>query len=276
MTELHASNVQARHSGFAFRPLTLARASRWHLALDKAASLTLGVLITLTFAIAIQRTLPQRAHLPELLNSLNARMVQAFARPQPRPIETVIVNGGQRLSAAQLIARWQPFVAEASQRFSVPVAWIEAVMRQESGGRTEIAGKPIESRAGALGLMQLLPETYRQMQTRYRLGPDVANPHDNILAGAAYLRVLHRQYGFPFMFAAYNAGPGQFERSIAMGRRLPAETRAYVSGILRHARHKSLIEIAADRLPRSHILKAARLLGLAVRVAGARELKLAV
>ncbi|MBV9331766.1 MAG: lytic transglycosylase domain-containing protein, partial [Alphaproteobacteria bacterium] len=256
MTDICGTNVQALNR-LHFRPRILARASGWHLAFDKAASLTLGLLITLTFAIAIQKTLPQRAHLPALFNSLHARVEQVFAQPQAHPVETVVVQAEPRLSSAQLIARWQPYVIEASQRFSVPAAWIDAVMRQESGGRDQINGKPIQSRAGALGLMQLLPDTYRQMQARYRLGANVADPHDNILAGTAYLRALYHQYGFPFMFAAYNAGPGQFERSVAAGRRLPAETRAYVSGILRHAEHQPLIETAV-RLPRSHVLKAAR------------------
>jgi soluble lytic murein transglycosylase-like protein len=137
------------------------------------------------------------------------------------------------MSPHALLARWQPYILEASRRFNLPASWIRAVMQAESGGRTTIRGRPIVSRAGALGLMQLLPETYNDMRVRYRLGTEIADPHDNIIAGAAYLRALHRRYGFPLMFAAYNAGPRQFERDVQTGQDLPAETRAYIRNVVR-------------------------------------------
>jgi hypothetical protein len=133
-----------------------------------------------------------------------------------------------KLSSAQLLARWDGEISEASRRFRVPKAWIRAVMRQESGGRTMLAeGVPIVSRAGAIGLMQVMPDTYSEMAAEHSLGPDPFNARDNIMAGAAYLRWLHKRYGNPKMFAAYNAGPGRVEK----GGKLPAETRAYVSSI---------------------------------------------
>lgn len=133
-----------------------------------------------------------------------------------------------KLSHTQLLARWDGEISEASRRFRVPKTWIRAVMRQESGGRTMMAqGVPIVSRAGAIGLMQVMPDTYSEMAAEHRLGPDPFNPRDNIMAGAAYLRWLHKKYGNPKMFAAYNAGPGRVEK----GGKLPAETRAYVGNI---------------------------------------------
>jgi hypothetical protein len=145
-----------------------------------------------------------------------------------RPQAPSVYDEERRMSPAQLLNRWDGFVAEASQRFHVPKAWIRAVMRQESGGRTMLArDRPIVSSAGAIGLMQVLPATYNQMAQAHKLGSDPANARDNILAGTAYLRWLHQRYGYPRMFAAYNAGPGRVEQ----GGRLPAETRAYISGI---------------------------------------------
>lgn len=133
-----------------------------------------------------------------------------------------------KLSPAQLLARWDGEIDEAARRFRVPKTWIRAVMRQESGGRTMMAqGEPIMSRAGAIGLMQVLPGTYSEMAAEHSLGPDPFNARDNIMAGTAYLRWLHGKYGYPKMFAAYNAGPGRVEK----GGKLPAETRAYVGGI---------------------------------------------
>ena len=136
------------------------------------------------------------------------------------------------MTQAQLLNRWDGIIDQASKRFNVPKAWIRAVMTRESGGRTMLGeNQPIISRAGAVGLMQLLPETYQEMATEHKLGANPFEPRDNIMAGAAYLRWLHHKYGFPAMFAAYNAGPGKLEDHLAHGVSLPAETRAYIGGI---------------------------------------------
>lgn len=79
-----------------------------------------------------------------------------------------------------------------------------------------------------MGLMQIMPETWADLRMHHRLGNDPYDPHDNILAGAAYLHELHDRYGSPGFLAAYNAGPSRYEQYLA-GRRLPAETRAYVA-----------------------------------------------
>lgn len=134
---------------------------------------------------------------------------------------------------SELMDRWTPFVQEAARRFNIAEDWITAVMRMESGGRTEIGGKPITSKAGAIGLMQVMPDTYKDMRAQYGLGANPHDPHDNVLAGAAYLKWLHDRYGYPKMFAAYNAGPGTVEAQMAGKTKLPAETQAYVKGISR-------------------------------------------
>lgn len=134
-------------------------------------------------------------------------------------------------AAADPIARWRPYVEEASARFGIPAAWIERVMRAESGGRTRIGGRPIVSRAGAMGLMQLMPGSWADMRAAHGLGEDPHDPRDNILAGAAYLRAMFDRFGYPAMFAAYNAGPARLQRHLATGRALPPETRAYLRQI---------------------------------------------
>ena len=80
-----------------------------------------------------------------------------------------------------------------------------------------------------MGLMQLMPETWVELRDRYGLGLDAYNPHDNILAGTAYLRALYERYGYPGLFAAYNAGPARFDDHLVSGRPLPPETRAYLA-----------------------------------------------
>lgn len=134
-------------------------------------------------------------------------------------------------SAAAPTDRWGTHIQEASRRFSIPAAWIRRVMTAESGGRTTLAGRPIESRAGAMGLMQLMPATWREVRARLRLGADPHDPRDNILAGAFYLREMHERFGYPGLFAAYNAGPARYSRHLATGRPLPAETLHYVSAV---------------------------------------------
>ncbi|MGE3651621.1 MAG: lytic transglycosylase domain-containing protein [Reyranellaceae bacterium] len=129
--------------------------------------------------------------------------------------------------------RWQGPIAEASRRFGVPEAWIRAVMQVESGGLTMLDGHPITSRAGAMGLMQVMPGTYEDMRRAHGLGADPHDPRDNILAGTAYLRAMYDLYGYPALFAAYNAGPGRYDDHLQQGRPLPAETRAYLASIAR-------------------------------------------
>src|SRR5690606_24544193 len=92
-------------------------------------------------------------------------------------------------------------IAEAAQRFGIPVTWIAAVMRAESAGNVHAV-----SSAGAMGLMQVMPDTWAELRIRHRLGRDPYDPRDNILAGTAYLRQMWDRYGnVAAMLAAYNA-----------------------------------------------------------------------
>jgi Transglycosylase SLT domain len=79
--------------------------------------------------------------------------------------------------------------------------------------------------------MQIMPDTWAGLRQRYRLGRDPYDPHDNILAGAAYLREMHDRYGTAGFLAAYNAGPGRYAEYLATGRPLPVETLAYVAAL---------------------------------------------
>jgi soluble lytic murein transglycosylase-like protein len=80
-----------------------------------------------------------------------------------------------------------------------------------------------------MGLMQIMLQTWSGLRLRYGLGANPYDPHDNILAGAAYLWELHDRYSAPGFLAAYNAGPARYDDHLATGRPLPAETRAYVA-----------------------------------------------
>jgi len=87
----------------------------------------------------------------------------------------------------------------------------------------------VVSRVGAMGLMQLMPQTARSMGVS-----DPFNPQQNILGGARYLRVLanHFQGNLILTIAAYNAGEGAVMR---YGGIPPyTETRRYVRRVLHH------------------------------------------
>jgi soluble lytic murein transglycosylase-like protein len=147
------------------------------------------------------------------------------------------VFAGACPARAETVARWRPLVAEASRRFGVPVPWIERVMQAESRGRTMLRGRPIVSQAGAMGLMQLMPRTWEAMRARFGLARDPFDPRDNILAGTAYLRLMYERFGYPGLFAAYNAGPARYAAFLGGRRKLPAETNAYLDAIIGGSRY---------------------------------------
>jgi len=130
------------------------------------------------------------------------------------------------MAATNPVNPYAGYIAEASRRFGIPESWIRAVMRVESRGHVKAV-----SPKGAIGLMQIMPDTWAGLRLRYRLGRDPRDPHDNILAGAAYLREMHDRYGAAGFLAAYNAGPGRYAEYLGTGRPLPAETRAYVAAL---------------------------------------------
>ena len=130
---------------------------------------------------------------------------------------------------------WGPYIHEASARFDVPEPWIRALMRQESGGRNyNSSGQLITSSAGAMGLMQVMPGTYEELRARHNLGDDPFEPHDNVMAGVAYMREMYDIYGAPGFLAAYNAGPARLDDYLSNNRPLPDETRKYVAMIGPH------------------------------------------
>ena len=124
---------------------------------------------------------------------------------------------------------WGPYITEAAGRFHVPEQWVRAVMHQESGGQ-EQAVSPV----GAMGLMQVMPATYQGLQARHALGHDPFDPHNNILAGTAYIREMYDRYGAPGFLAAYNAGPDRVDLYLSGATSLPDETVNYLAAITPH------------------------------------------
>ncbi|WP_249209041.1 lytic transglycosylase domain-containing protein [Acetobacter okinawensis] len=135
---------------------------------------------------------------------------------------------------------WDDLVRQAAERNAIPATWVRAVLQAESAGDPHAV-----SGAGAMGLMQLMPGTWKEVRRTLSLGADPFDPHDNIVAGAAYLRWLHDRYGDAGFLAAYNAGPARYDDHLATGRPLPGETVSYVAQV------RNLIENPDAFLPGS-------------------------
>lgn len=170
---------------------------------------------------------------------------------------------------------WGPYIREASAKFDVPEIWVRSLMRQESGGKEYLNGGLITSGAGAMGLMQVMPSTYDELRDRYNLGDDPFDPHDNIMAGVAYMREMYELYGSPGFLAAYNAGPGRLDDYLANLKPLPDETRHYVAAIGPNLRgvypvnRSAADELAYNQLPTN--IPGGRRYGRPVMLAGAHS-----
>jgi soluble lytic murein transglycosylase-like protein len=117
-------------------------------------------------------------------------------------------------------------VAEAAQISGLPEGLLLAVIAAESGRDARAV-----SRAGALGLMQLMPRTWLQLRAALGLGSDPFDAHDNVVAGAVYLREMLDRFGPAGFLAAYNAGPARYAAHLDGRALLPRETAAYVARV---------------------------------------------
>jgi len=155
---------------------------------------------------------------------------QAQALPVP-PVPPAVVPQQAGAEATPTRERFNPdnpYVATATQmaeRYGLPRNVFLSLVQQESGFRPDAV-----SRAGALGLGQLMPGTARD------LGVDPTNPVQNLEGSARYLRQQLDRFGgdMPLALAAYNAGP---RRVVEAGNTIPnnAETQAYVPSVMRRA-----------------------------------------
>ncbi|MBT8346074.1 MAG: lytic transglycosylase domain-containing protein [Desulfofustis sp.] len=108
------------------------------------------------------------------------------------------------------------------KRYNIDPNLIKAIIRAESGfDRYAISKK------GAQGLMQLMPDTAREMRVS-----DPFNPEENIAGGVRYLRKLLKMFNgnLVLSLAAYNAGPGQVKKAGGVPR--ITETRRYIKRVL--------------------------------------------
>ncbi len=117
---------------------------------------------------------------------------------------------------------------EMSAKYGVPTSFIVAVIAAESSGKATVV-----SRAGAVGLMQIMPATGRGLARQLGMTDftvqSLSDPRTNIELGTYYLAQLLARYGGSeeLALAAYNGGPGSADRYVRSGT-LPRETRRYI------------------------------------------------
>lgn len=118
--------------------------------------------------------------------------------------------------------RFAPLIGKAARRYRIDEALLNAVVTAESAYDPRAV-----SRAGAVGLMQLMPGTAKRYGTSDRY-----NPEANVYAGTRYLRDLLKQFNdTELALAAYNAGENNV---IKYGNKIPPfkETQKYVKKVM--------------------------------------------
>ncbi len=137
-----------------------------------------------------------------------ARSAKAAAAPARLPAlppvtQIVATRHARDASACPIPTAWRPAFERASRDVGLPLAMLVAVAQVESRFQPGA-----HSKAGATGLMQVIPATARALQ----LPAD--EPDSNVLAGARFLRKMLDQFrSSDLALAAYNAGPTAVERA---------------------------------------------------------------
>lgn len=171
------------------------------------------------------------------ISELPAESVASFEQeeqtkpiPEPAPARPVITTEFVALPPTP-----PELAALAARKFALPESFVQSVMRAESGFNPAAL-----SPKGATGLMQLMPETAKQ------LGVDARDPKQNAEGGAQYLRDLLALYQdrpdqVLLALAAYNAGPAAVEKY--HGVPPYTETRQYILRVLKNWKQSTLPDV---------------------------------
>jgi hypothetical protein len=120
--------------------------------------------------------------------------------------------------------KYEDMVVAEAQRIGLDPSMALHVLYKETGNLKN--PESARSKAGALGVMQLMPKTAKS------LGVDPLNPEENIRGGVMYLKQMYDKYQDPTLaYAAYNAGPGRVDKALKSGQgiaSLPRETQNYI------------------------------------------------
>jgi soluble lytic murein transglycosylase len=144
---------------------------------------------------------------------------------EPREGYHLYMGSAKASSAYAAQTDYDVWIQEAARKYNVAVGLIKAMIRVESSFNHRAV-----SRAGAKGLMQVMPDNFAELGIR-----DPFDPYQNIMGGVRYLRKMLNQYNgdLQLALAAYNAGPNAVDQ---YGRRIPpyAETVDYVRKVMKY------------------------------------------
>lgn len=137
---------------------------------------------------------------------------------------TVYIKERSARSLGYTTNQYDHMITGASKRQDVSFALLKALIKTESNFNPKAV-----SRAGAKGLMQIMPANIKDLKIK-----DPFDPQENIMGGARYLKQLIKRFNgeLPLALAAYNAGPTAVERYQS----IPPikETEAFVEKVLRY------------------------------------------
>ncbi|MEE8399502.1 MAG: lytic transglycosylase domain-containing protein [Desulfobacterales bacterium] len=144
----------------------------------------------------------------------------SFLMDRPSDLSALSAYAAQQTRDSSLPTEIDRIVDHASRTYDLDSGLIDAVIQAESDYDPDST-----SPKGAMGLMQLMPETAKDLGVK-----DPYNPAENIMAGSRYLKQLLDRYDqdIPLALAAYNWGMGNIERHPD---RLPEETRTYITRV---------------------------------------------
>lgn len=178
------------------------------------------------------------AHLAD--HQVNERYM-LFKKEAPRPQKEAYVappifvpppafasNGAVIPVSPAVRAQYAPLITKVAQEFQLDPLLLHAIITVESGYNPQA-----KSPAGAIGLMQLIPDTAERFGVK-----NITDPLENLRGGARYLRFLLGMFknNLELVLAAYNAGEGAVQQA---GNKVPnyAETKAYVPNVLAQYQH---------------------------------------
>lgn len=156
--------------------------------------------------------------------------MEAYAPPPVFVAPPAMATGQVLRVSTALRAQFAPLIAKVALEHKLDASLLHAVVTVESGYNPQAL-----SPAGAVGLMQLIPETAQRFGVK-----DINDPLENLRGGARYLRFLLALFknNLELALAAYNAGENAVARA---GNKIPnyAETQAYVPAVLTQYQHYS-------------------------------------
>jgi hypothetical protein len=180
----------------------------------------------------LRNAIPERSSIP-MPKSYEAALAEKGQTPAT--VRKMMIEGPKKgdyvmppVEASETTKRgghkYEDAVVKEAQRLGVDPQLALHVLYKETGNLKN--PETARSKAGALGVMQLMPRTAKE------LGVDPMNPEENIRGGIVYLKKMMDQFNDPTLaLAAYNAGPGRVNQILRSGRgieALPRETQNYI------------------------------------------------